>query len=83
MNNSVINDIINELSIILNRDCKEISGQSRLSDLGIDSLSIVELFVFVEGKYKIALMDSDINQNDLVSVSSFANCICRNLNHVK
>ncbi len=68
----------NEIAIILSLNINDINSVTQLHELGLDSLSFVELFVFIEKTFDLKLMDANINQNDLVSVQALAKCISQN-----
>jgi len=72
-----------ELSIILNTDSAGISNNTPLASLGLDSMSFVELLVFIEKKFNIKLMDSGLKKEDFYSVGPLAARIVKELNTTK
>jgi acyl carrier protein len=64
-----------QLSIILSRPAVEIKPGIPLHELGVDSLSFVELLVFIEKDFKIKLMESGITREDFRTLHSLAGCI--------
>jgi len=46
--------------------------------LGIDSMSIIELVLFVERKFKIAIPESELVPANFTSVRTLADCAFRN-----
>jgi len=57
---------------IMSLDDSELFPDSLLSDIGIDSLGLVELFVFIEKEYNIKLLDSGLTREDIQSINSLA-----------
>ena len=55
----------------------EIKPDMLLHDMGLDSLGLVELFVFIEKEFKIKLMESDISQEEIMRIDSLAAGISR------
>ena len=51
-----------------------------MHELGMDSLGLVELFVFIEKEFKINLMESDISQEDIMKIDSLAKSIYKVIN---
>jgi len=79
MDNKQLKDALKkEISTILGVNIDRISDSSSFESLGMDSLSLVELFVFIENNFDIQLMDSNISEKDLQDISSLADCILRN-----
>ncbi len=44
------------------------------TELGIDSLSIIELVLFLERKYKITLPEPELVPENFISVNTLAHC---------
>jgi len=76
--NDIENLLKNEIAIILSLNIDDIDSTKPLHELGLDSLSFVELFVFIEKTFNLKLMDANINQNDLINVQALAKCIYKN-----
>jgi acyl carrier protein len=49
------------------------------SQLGIDSLSLIELVLFIERKFNIALPEEDLLPENFKSAETLAKCACRHL----
>ena len=47
-----------------------------LSQLGVDSLSIVELLLFIERRFGVGVPESRLTHANLQSVSALARCVC-------
>jgi acyl carrier protein len=50
------------------------------SDIGIDSLSIIELVLFIERKFKITLPEEELIPENFKSAATLAQCAIRYLN---
>lgn len=64
--------VIKEVATILAIDAEEINAQSNLAELGLDSLSFVELLVLIEKQFGINLMESGLSKEDFKSIRSLA-----------
>ena len=69
--------LICQLAAILSVDSKKIKPEVPLHTLGADSLSFVELLVFIEKEFSINLMSSGLQAEDFKTISSLANRISR------
>ena len=69
--------LINEIAIILSKDFAAISPETPLNELGVDSLSFVELLVFIEKAFKIQLMESGLTKEDFQTVRSISSTISK------
>jgi acyl carrier protein len=47
-----------------------------LAQLGVDSLSIVEMLVFIERQFGVGVPESALTHANLQSVSALARCVC-------
>lgn len=52
----------------------EVTSEKPLSEMGLDSFSIIEVVLFIERKFGIALPDEALTQENIKSVSSLATC---------
>lgn len=64
--------LISQIAAILAVDRKKIKPEVPLHSLGVDSLSFVELLVFIEKEFKIKLMESGLQAEDFKTISSLA-----------
>ena len=64
--------LIHQIATILSMDSKKIKPEAPLHSLGVDSLSFVELLVFIEKEFKIKLMESGLTGEDFKTVHSLA-----------
>lgn len=51
-----------------------ITGDTPFKDIGIDSMSIIELVLFIERKFNIPLSDKDLVPDNLKSINTLAEC---------
>ena len=76
MNRKEIEDeLINGISAIAAEEGGNLTAETPLSERGIDSLMLVEIFVFIEKKFNLQLLESDIKKEDLESIRSLASYI--------
>ncbi len=66
-----------EIRIILGGKV-EVPLDEELRNLGLDSMSFVELLVFIEKRFGIRLIDSGLNKEDFRTVRSLAARISKN-----
>ena len=69
--------LIRQIAVILSVDSKKIKPEVPLQNLGVDSLSFVELLVFIEKEFSIKLMESGLQAEDFETISSLARRISR------
>jgi acyl carrier protein len=69
--------LIRQIAAILSVDSKKIKPEVPLHSLGVDSLSFVELLVFIEKEFSIKLMESGLQAEDFKTISSLARRISR------
>ncbi len=67
--------LIEQIALSIGENLSDIRSDMMLHDLGIDSLGLVELFVYIEKEFKIRLMESDISQEDIKKIDSLAESI--------
>ena len=56
-----------------------ITPDKRFSDIGIDSMSIIELVLFIERKFEVAISEKDLTAENLKSIQTLAECTFRYL----
>lgn len=61
-----------ETATILGIDDSDVTPHTKLESLGIDSIRLVELLIFIEKQYGIRLMDAGLDRNSLRDASSLA-----------
>jgi acyl carrier protein len=69
--------LIRQVAVILSVDVVKIKPEAELHTLGVDSLSFVELLVFIEQEFKIKLMESGLARGDFRTIRSLAQCIAK------
>ena len=65
-------DLRNEIAALLGRDEGEVSADTSLESLGIDSIRLVEILIFIERQYGVRLMDAGLDRESLRSPASLA-----------
>jgi acyl carrier protein len=71
--------LIQGISIITNKDNAAIAPDKAFHELGIDSLGMVEILVYIEKTFKLQLIASDLTKEDFGTIHSLASCISRKL----
>lgn len=70
--------IIDQLILFIKSDILdnniEFKSETLFSDLGLDSMSIIELVLFIERKFGIAISEKDLIPSNLKSVNTLAEC---------
>ena len=69
--------LVEEVAVILAVDKTAINVDRALHTLGIDSLSFVEILVFIEKKFDLKLMETDLTRQDFRTISSLASYISK------
>ena len=73
------NALIQGIASIKNTDQAELDPNCLFHDMGIDSLGFVEILVFIEKKFNLQLIASDLTKQDFESIHRLALFISRNL----
>lgn len=71
--------LIAEIAAILSRDASAIGADTPLHTLGVDSMSFVEILVFIEKKFGLALIESGLTREDFETVRALASSISKRL----
>ena len=69
------NILAQEIATILSVDLSKVILDVPLHEMGIDSLSFVELLVFIEKTFNIKLMESGLTREDFRTIRSLASSI--------
>lgn len=69
--------LLAELETILAVDLSPDDARKPLPELGVDSLGLVELFVAVETRFGVKLMELGLARADLETIDAMAAAICR------
>jgi acyl carrier protein len=73
--------ITEQIALSVGEDPSNIQPDTQMHEIGVDSLALVELFVFIEKEFNIKLMDSGISQEDIMKIDSLANSINKIINN--
>lgn len=75
--NTTEDRLINEVALILSQDPSGIKPDVPLHDLGLDSLSFMEILVFIEKTFGLKLMESGLKREDFRTIHSLTSYISR------
>ena len=64
--------LIEQLIETTGMEKEEITEEAPFHEIGIDSLILVELFVFIEKEFEVDLMESAITHENIQSVATLA-----------
>jgi acyl carrier protein len=64
--------LVQRVAAILSTEAVKIKPEAELHKLGMDSLSFVELLVFIEQEFKIKLMESGLTKEDFRTIRALA-----------
>jgi acyl carrier protein len=53
----------------------EVQPDTILSDIGVDSFSIIEIILFIERKFKISIPHESLTPENFVSVNALVECM--------
>ena len=71
-----VDSIVNDLSLFLETEIIDSSfrfdNKSSFKDLGVDSLAVIQIILFVERKYGIEIKTEDLVPENLESVNTLA-----------
>ncbi len=73
-------DLIKYIQEEILDDSIEMNEDSTLSELGIDSFSVVELVLFLERKHGVNIAEKDMLPQNFKNVQCLANCAIQSLN---
>lgn len=71
--------LVAEIATILSRDEDGITPATTLQSLGVDSLRLVSILIFVEERFGLKLIETGLRPESLQSISTLARCIHHNL----
>ena len=75
--NEITEALVREAEIILPDQTEKISAEASLTDLGFDSMSFIELLVFIEKKFDVKLIEIGMQPTDIKSLEALARYICQ------
>lgn len=67
--------LCDEIAVILGCDAAALDPAAALHTMGVDSMSFVELLVFIEKRFGLKLMESDLTKEDFRSIRALASRI--------
>ncbi len=65
-------ELTNQIASMLGLDEEKITPETNLDSLGIDSIRLMEILIFIEREYGIKMMDAGLDQDTLRNSSSLA-----------
>lgn len=65
-------ELIDEIAMILGVEHDRVKPEDYLHELGVDSLGLVEILVFIERSYSVNLMESGLTREDFQTIRSLA-----------
>lgn len=68
----VTEKLVQQISMTIGEAPENIGTQSPFHELGVDSLGLVELFVFVEKEFGVELMNSEVAQDADMTLDKLA-----------
>ncbi|MCP3872611.1 MAG: acyl carrier protein [Desulfobacteraceae bacterium] len=77
---SIKEKLIDQIALSIGEEPSNIQPDMLMHELGMDSLGLVELFVFIEKEFKFNLMESGISQEDIMQIDSLAQSIDKAIN---
>jgi acyl carrier protein len=77
MTTSIQQDLIRRIADILSEEPATIDPEAPLHTLGLDSMRMVEVIVFVENQFGVDLMGSGLRREDVASVAALARTVER------
>ncbi|MDX9974956.1 MAG: acyl carrier protein [FCB group bacterium] len=58
---------------------RPVTDESTLSDLGVDSLGLVKLFVFIEQRFGLSLINAGLTRRDLATFGNLCTAVMERL----
>jgi len=68
-------ELVRGLAPIVAGRAPTLTAESTLTDLGIDSMGLIEIFIFIEKTFNLKLLESGIQREDLRSIRTLASYI--------
>jgi acyl carrier protein len=69
----------NEIAVLLSKEPADLKPDQPLHTMGIDSMSFVEILLFIERTFNLRLIESGLSRQDFETIRSLALCIEREL----
>ena len=68
-----------QIALVMSLESDTVNPDAALHDLGMDSMSFVEILVFIEKQFGLKLIETGLKKEDFRTVRSLANRICHEL----
>ena len=68
-------ELVRGLAPIVAGRTPSLTVESPMADLGIDSMGLIEIFIFIEKTFNLKLLESGIQREDLRSIQTLASYI--------
>ena len=75
MNKEQIEKELSEYIVALTGVDIDITSDTTLSDMNVDSISLVKIFVFIERHFGVSLLDVGLNREQIETLGCFAGYI--------
>jgi acyl carrier protein len=75
----VVTQLKERIAFLLDKEAGAISADQPLHEMGLDSIAFVDLLVFIEKQFKLALASSGLAQEDFKSLNCLADRIARSV----
>lgn len=69
------NALTDQIATVLGLAEEEVKPQTPLESIGIDSIRLIEILIFIEKKYGIRLMDAGLDRESFRNASSLAGAV--------
>ena len=70
--NDIKKELTEEVAMILCQDVQSISAAEPLHNMGLDSLSFVELLVSIEKKFNLKLINTSLSKEDFSTINTLS-----------
>jgi len=67
--------LIEQIALSVGQEPSTITSEMLLHEIGMDSLKLIELFVFIEKEFNVRVMESGISQEAMMKIESLAQSI--------
>ena len=67
--------LIEQIALSVGQEPSTITSDMMMHEIGMDSLKLIELFVFIEKEFKVQVMESGISQEAIMKIESLAQSI--------
>ncbi|MFH2057487.1 MAG: acyl carrier protein [Pseudomonadota bacterium] len=74
--------LIDQIALSIGEEPSNIKSDMQMHELGLDSLKLVELFIFIEKEFGVQLMAPGISQDDIKTIDAMAEYINTTKNEI-